>query len=1047
MTTIRWHVLLAFILSLLFQGCSTDDTVGSENVLTRGEVTLKVPEDFIIEMVAGPDLVDYPMFATMDENGRLFVFESTGDVYDKSPDAIENPKFRIKTLEDLDGDGVYDKSTIYADKVGFPQGGVFYKGSLYASSAPDLLKFTDTDGDGAADKREVLLSGWTLNINANSLIGPFMGQDGWLYLTSAIEGFDVTSKEGKRLKGETARIWRVRTDGSGLEWVSAGGMNNPIELTFTRANELIGTETYFTDPNAGQRDALVYWTEGGVYPKPNNNISRDSLPRTGELMPVVTKYSRVTPVGICRYRSMIMGEEFQGDLFSTQFNTHRVVRHKLIRDGGSFRTEDEVFLSSEHEDFHPTDVLEDADGSLLVVETGGWFIKGCPLSQVSKPELEGAIYRIKRKGQPLVSDPYGNRTDWPSMSVKDLIGLLDDERPYVRDRSVATLVDKGEEAIEALAETVRTAPSAALKTRAVFALYRIGGTGISAVRQALSDPGLEVQIAAARCLGLLKDSLATEGLIGLVKTGAPAAKRQAATALGQIKDPRAISALIEAVGEADDRFVEHAMVYSLITINRADLVAGGLVHNNPGVQKASLIALDQMPSGALQAYHVQPFLEGQNEDLKKTALWVASHHPEWSMAMIAYMRYGFSLPGLSEDKKELFRAILLSFSQQTTVQWFIIELLQNSTLERKLFVLDIMRDSPLKEFPPFWKEALGHLITGTRDPIVISRAMGLVRHIGDGGFVPQLYKVFRDSINFPPSVRLEAVSILTGRKKEMAAEYFEYVLSQLGASRQGPERYKAAVLIGNSELDQQQIERVVAEQLDHMDAFVLPLVLPALRKVRSLEAGRKVLEAVSSPAILENYTDEQLADYFSGFPGELKPTIDGLIIKVKEAREGRLAYLKEVEGDIANGDLDNGRLVYFGKAACSECHVLGGEGGTLGPDLTSIQRDRSAHDLVEAIVYPGASLVREYETYKIKTAGGEHTGIVMEETPEAIILGTGPQATVRINRIEIISMEIAPVSMMPQGLDKTLTRQELADLLAFLIGQDQHPERDQKALR
>ena len=125
----------------------------SENALTS---PIEVPEGFTVEVAAGPDLVDYPMFAFVDETGRLFVYESTGNVYNKTQDAIDNPQFRIKLLEDVDGDGSYDKSTIYADKVGFPQGGVFYKGSLYASSAPELLKFTDTDGDGVADKREVL---------------------------------------------------------------------------------------------------------------------------------------------------------------------------------------------------------------------------------------------------------------------------------------------------------------------------------------------------------------------------------------------------------------------------------------------------------------------------------------------------------------------------------------------------------------------------------------------------------------------------------------------------------------------------------------------------------------------------------------------------------------------------------------------------------------------------------------------------------------------------------------------------------------------------
>jgi len=72
------------------------------------------------------------------------------------------------------------------------------------------------------------------------------------------------------------------------------------------------------------------------------------------------------------------------------------IPNQLIRDGATFKTIDHRFLWSESEDFYPTDVLEDADGSLLVVETGGWFIMGCPLSQVSKPQLKGGIYRIRR---------------------------------------------------------------------------------------------------------------------------------------------------------------------------------------------------------------------------------------------------------------------------------------------------------------------------------------------------------------------------------------------------------------------------------------------------------------------------------------------------------------------------------------------------------------------------------------------------------------------------------------------------------------------------
>lgn len=341
-------------------------------------------------------------------------------------------------------------------------------------------------------------------------------------------------------------------------------MNNPVELTFTEASEPIGTETYFTNPKAGERDALVYWTEGGVYPKPNIRIDRDKLVRTGELMPVVSKYSRVAPSGIGRYRSNVFGDDFKDNLFSAQFNTHRVLRHKLFRDGASFRTEDEVFFWSKNEDFHPTDVLEDADGSLLIVETGGWFIKGCPLSQVSKPELKGSIYRVRKKDTKTIEDPYGNHISWNSLQPSMASKYVEDERPFVSDRAVELLVDFGAASVEPLTDLLARSPSVNARTRAVFALYRIGTPeALRSIRKALKDADLQVRVAAARSAGLAKDSASVEVLMELVRNDKPAVRRQAATALGQIGDKKVISTMLSAAEDTDDRYIRHALIYSL----------------------------------------------------------------------------------------------------------------------------------------------------------------------------------------------------------------------------------------------------------------------------------------------------------------------------------------------------------------------------------------------------------------------------------------------------------------------------------------------------
>ena len=1036
---------LLFLLVMNLLSCTKkDNSKTQDGISVPGSI--QVPEGYSFEMVAGADLVDYPMFGTLDETGRLFLFESIGDVYAETEDAINDPQFRINLLEDLDGDGIYDKSTIYADKVGFPQGGVFYNGSLYATSAPDLIKFTDTDGDGVADKREVLLSGWTLNVNANSLIGPFMAPDGWLYMTSAIEGFDVTTQEGQRLKGETSRVWRVRPDGSGLEWVAAGGMNNPVELTFTEASEPIGTMTYFTDPKAGQRDALIYWTEGGVYPKPNSNIARDKLSRTGDLLPVISKYSRVSPSGIGRYRNTILGEDFKDNLFSAQFNTHRIIRHKLIREGGSFRTEDEPFFWKDDEDFHPTDVLEDADGSLLVVETGGWFIKGCPLSQVSKPELKGAIYRIRKIGEEKPSDPYGNAIKWASLSPSEIIKHLEDPRPFVKDRAAQALIDQGDLAVKPLIDVLRSSGSVEDRTKAVFTLNRIGtDDALGGVRQGLDDEHPQVQIAAARSVGLAKDALALDKLLALTQKDEPAVQRQAATALGQIGDKSAVTSLLAASEKNSDRFTAHAIISSLILINDPTQVVQALNHQSEKVQETALIALDQMSSYQLKANQLTPFLEDSGPKLIKTALWLASLHPEWSGEMSGFISKRFRGAPLSEDEKAMYGDILASFCGDAIMQKFMADQLKGAPSERKIFLLEAMSNCKVQEFPNIWVDQIGQQLTMS-DAIVQSKALELVRLREIISLSKPLQQMTMDN-KIDPSLRLEAMGALLVSALKLTDQQFEFVFTQLQIDKEPPLRQQAATILTQGELSEKQLLKISLDYLPTADAFILPRILPVFSGKKNAQIGKALAVKLTNSSSLDSFSEENLKIVFANYPSEVNSSVETLMIKLRKSQEQRLERLQAMEKQIPTGDLERGRTLYFGKSICYSCHTLGGEGGNLGPDLTSIQRDRSAHDLLEAIVYPSATFVREYETYRIKTKTNEYLGIIRENTPDAILLATSPKTSVRIPRKDILSTEVSDVSMMPQGLDQLLTNKEMADLMAFLLGQDQDPETDSAILR
>src|SRR5882762_5411016 len=433
--------------------------------------TFTVPEGFEVELVASPPLVNRPIEADFDEQGRLYVTDSSGS-NDKTEKQLAERPHRVVRLEDTDGDGRFDKSTVFADKMMFPEGAMWLDGSLYVGAPPSIWKLTDTDGDGVADKREEWFKGGVLGGCANDVHGPYHGPDGWVYwCKGAFAKLNLERPGQKPFVSRAAHIFRCRPDGSGLEAVMTGGMDNPVEVAFTPGGERIFTTTFFQHPGGGQRDGLIHAIYGGVYGKAHDVL--DDHPKTGELMPVLTQLGQAAPCGLARYESRAFGHEFRDNLFVCLFNLHKVTRHELLPDGATFRTKDSDFLVSDNPDFHPTDVIEDADGSLLVIDTGGWYKLCCPTSQLSKPDVLGAIYRVRRVGAKRPSDPRGLRLAWGTMKPGEIVALLGDERPAVRKRAMSELAKQGKAAIGAIGDVLKKSDSNEARLNAVWALTRV----------------------------------------------------------------------------------------------------------------------------------------------------------------------------------------------------------------------------------------------------------------------------------------------------------------------------------------------------------------------------------------------------------------------------------------------------------------------------------------------------------------------------------------------------------------------------------------------
>ena len=192
---------------------------------------------------------------------------------------------------------------------------------------------------------------------------------------------------------------------------------------------------------SGRRDGLAHAIYGGVYGKDHGVLA--GHPRTGELMPMLVPMSAAAPCGFERYDSHVVRTRSIATIFFSANSICARFRGTCCGRRAARLSPRTATLSPPiHVDFHPTDVLMDADGSLLVVDTGGWYKLCCPTSQLWKPDVLGGIYRVRRIDAQPVDDPRGREIPWSNLNVEQLWALLSDGRAAVRQRASQSLVGR-----------------------------------------------------------------------------------------------------------------------------------------------------------------------------------------------------------------------------------------------------------------------------------------------------------------------------------------------------------------------------------------------------------------------------------------------------------------------------------------------------------------------------------------------------------------------------------------------------------------------------
>lgn len=1015
-----------------------------------------VPAGYTIELVAGPPLIHHPTLACFDDQGRLFVADNAG-VNLSAPDLEKELPNTVRMLEDTNGDGRFDKSTLFADKMTYPMGGAWHDGALYVASPPNIWRLEDTTGDGIADRREILVSQFGYTGNAASIHGCFLGPDGRIYWCDGRHGHEFRDEEGQvtsKLAG--SYIFSCKPDGSDVRIHCGGGMDNPVEVDFTPEGEMIGTvNIMFTRPRI---DCLVHWLYGGVYPHSERVLNERK--RTGDLLEPIHKFGHVAISGTMRYRSGALAPAFQDSFFAALFNGGKVVRVELERKGSSFQAVQREFVSGLSPDIHITDVLEDADGSILVVDTGGWFYRGCPTSQFSKPDIKGAIYRVRRTGTKPVTDPWGKQIAWDKLTHADIINRLRDPRFKVRERAIAECVHRGNTIIPSLKQVLHS-PHLQQNRNAIWALTRILGTRKSpqaqaVIRTALEHDAASIRLTACRSIATYPDPAALPTLLEIMKQDDAPVRREAAKAIGRIGNDKAVPALLTALSKNIDRSEEHALIYALIEIDApgttGKLLALRDFSTSPAQSsqasqriRGGLIAMEQMKPGQLPADAVLPLLNANHLPLRLTALEMVQRHPDWSEQAIEVLKPWLRSDTARQKRSQVATGLLASFLANKAFQELIGKTLNDptTTVSTRRWLLNTIatgRSLPLAES---WVTPIEKLLA-SNNPESLALAISIANALKTDRFNDPLTKV-ASSPKTSAILRVAALSAVSGNSQQLTDSAFKtltQLVTQPTIETPGPtspgkvsaaDSARAAQMLGAASLTKEQLIEL-APLLEQAGPLELRDLVRPFQRNGSLETRSAFLASLEQSRSFLSLPHQVFSDIVKSYQDELRPRANKMLDQLKVKDQQQAQRLDELLPLLKTGNAERGKVVFENqKTKCASCHQVNSKGGKIGPDLSNIGANRQGRDLLESIVLPSASLVRQYEAFSVVTTEGRVlTGLIARETEEAIYVQQQTGDPVMIPRKNIDELVPSTVSIMPNDLDKTLSRQDIADLVAYL---------------
>lgn len=959
--------------------------------------TFDVHEDFVLEQVAAEPLVADPVDACFDERGRMFVAEMHGYPYSaekrpQCPDGIGKPDAGIiRLLEDTDDDGVMDRSTIYAENLSWPQSVCCYAGGVFVLAPPHLYYLADTNNDDVADVRQIVYSGFQ-RTNVQGLANNLKwGPDFKIYGAGGTGGANLTHRDAK-LFSLGRRNFRFDPRTEKLEAVAGGGQ-------FGQSFDEWGNRFVCSNSNHIQH-VTTRLEDLQQNPQLPATAVLKSIAKEGPAAPVYRR-SPAEPWRIVRTRRRAADPNYQRRLPKTELvptGYFTSATGVTIYRGDAYPAEFQgnAFIGDVGGNLVHRKTLAPAGISFLatradkqrefITSTDTWFR---PVNFVNAPD--GTLY---------ILDMYRETIEHPYSIPADIKKYLDLESGNDRGRiyrirhkemSREKILKPGKMSNAELVELLGSNVAWERDTAGRLLWERKAVDVVKQLRQLVQRKNSPREKLSAlhllNSLNMLDDATLLAGM----RDSSTAAVRECAVDLADkqlAESPKLVEALATLITDESVR------------VRRQVIFAGG--HAQPADAARLIVASCAQPlSGELQlavrtsAWScVEPLAQAFND--KEVSVGMTAANRKWLLPEVA-------ANCVRQNRNGTVKQLIQSATQaeNSAKQLLILRGITAGlqSMQKRTTLLAYLAEQPGGEAVVATVNQLVQraIATANDDKQSLATRVSAMELLAFGDWLtvqPVLEKLL-DPVH-PAAIQLQAIHIARSQS------HFD-------------------------------LSTALVEQFSRLTPRVREAAIDSLlaRSTTALTLANALKERKFVAGDLTVAQRQQLLDHANRTAAKTaRPLLAG------PRNASRSAVLKEYRVALdLSGDVANGRKLFVKQ--CANCHRAEDTGYRVGPDITSV-KNKSPDDLLSAILDPNRERQPNYTAYNIATDDGQtFSGIVQTESETAVALLQPQAKVVSVLRARIAAMKSTNKSLMPEGLERDLKPQDLADLIAYIQQQSQ----------